>query len=87
MNNTDPLFLMPDSVKWDPYSSHFAENEESMIDDDVNMHNKRLGTHHIIDMNVSTDTDVYETVVDRSSLSSFCVCAHDVNENTNYNNK
>lgn len=30
--NCDKLFITPDSTNWDPYSSHFGANEESMLD-------------------------------------------------------
>ena len=28
----DKIFITPDSTKWDPYSEHFAKNENAMLD-------------------------------------------------------
>ena len=34
LEHCDKIFITPDSTLWDPYSSHFADNEEAMIDSD-----------------------------------------------------
>ena len=32
LETCDKIFITPDSTSWDPYSSHFADNEEAMLD-------------------------------------------------------
>ena len=37
LETCDKIFITPDSTVWDPYSSHFAENEEAMLDTDFEL--------------------------------------------------
>ena len=37
LEHCDKIFITPDSSIWDPYSSHFADNEEAMIDSDFEL--------------------------------------------------
>ena len=81
INNSDPIYITPDSDNWDPYSEHFSQNEASMLDDDGNIRNKRFRNDHVLDLNVTTPTDTYNTAVDRSSISSFRATTHHNNMN------
>jgi hypothetical protein len=47
----DPIFLTPDSDNWDPYSEHFSDNEDSMLDWEGNMHMKKRRKEHTLDLN------------------------------------
>lgn len=69
-----PCFLSLDSDNWDPYSNHFADNKNSILDNYGNMRNKKRITEHTLDMNTATPTNQYETAVDRTPIHFFCVC-------------
>ena len=68
----DPIFLTPDGDQWNPYSDHFAANEDSMLDWEGNIQCKRHQNRHVLDLNVSTATDDYEAAVDNANISAYC---------------
>jgi hypothetical protein len=76
ITHAEPIFLTPDSHNWDPYSEHFAKNEDSMLDYDGNMRSKRQRNTHVLDANLTVDKDDYEAAVDRASVSSFTAIQH-----------
>ena len=43
LSSCDPILFTPDSYEWNPYGSHFASQEESMLDweGEINVHRKR----------------------------------------------
>lgn len=57
----DNAFLTPDTASWNPYSEHFAENEESMLDWEGNIIESRFRKK------VKEDDDLY---VNSSSIAS-----------------
>ena len=64
--------MTPDSTTWDPYADHFASNEESMLDWEGNMQERRYQTKHILDMpSISVATVEYQAHVDMAIASSF----------------
>ena len=67
----DPVFLTPDSDTWDPYSEHYASNEDTMLDWEGNMNNKRLRPNHILDLNTLPPITDYDRHVDQASIASF----------------
>ena len=32
IEHCDTTFITPDAIEWDPYSDHFALNEDAMLD-------------------------------------------------------
>ena len=50
ISTCDKIFLTPDSENWDPYSDHFAQNEESMIDWEGNMNLRGSRKEHKLDL-------------------------------------
>jgi hypothetical protein len=71
MQYNDPIFLTPDSDNWDPYSNHFAENENSMLDWEGNMIPKRQQSKHLLDFDVHIDHHSYESAINDATVSSF----------------
>ena len=72
IRHCDKLFMTPDSTSWDPYADHFASNEESMLDWEGNMLDRRYQTKHILDMpSISVATADYQAQVDSAIASSF----------------
>ncbi len=67
----EPIFLTPDSDNWNPYSDHFCENEDSMLDWEGNMVPKRLRQEHVLDLNVGADLSAYDDAVDAATISAF----------------
>lgn len=72
------IFLTPDSESWDPYSSHYAENEASMLDWEGNMMeerfrvNKKAKVDDDLYAHISSITvERYEEEVDASICSAF----------------
>ena len=60
------VLLTPDSQSWDPYSDHFARNEESMVDHEGQLVEKRFRKKHcpgVYTVN-SISLDAYESAVD-----------------------
>ena len=71
MKSLDPILLSPDGDNWNPYSDHFATNEESMLNWDGTMRSKKNRHKHVLDLNTSVPADDYETVVNATAISSF----------------
>ena len=72
IHQCDKLFLTPDSTNWDPYSDHFAQNEESMLDWEGNLHAPKHRKVHVLDLPTSSINDNdYEAEVDSVIASSF----------------
>ena len=42
----EKVFLTPDSLDWNPYSDHYARNEDSMTDFEGNLHERRYWKKH-----------------------------------------
>ena len=82
VRHNDRLFLTPDSTSWDPYAEHFASNEESMLDWEGNMMERRHRKKHIIDY----PSEDYDDTVDRAMAGAFTALeiddpfAHALNE-------
>ena len=73
--HSEKIFLTPDSNDWNPYSDHFALNEESMLDSDGNIQDRRYRKKHIVDMgdavnNPSIMKRYYDDSVDTFNVSS-----------------
>ena len=67
----DPIFLTPDSDSWDPYSNHFTDNEESMLDWEGNIQPKHNRTSHVLNWTEDVDDNDYENAVDFTTVSVF----------------
>ena len=67
INHSPSIIMTPDSITWDPYSDHFAINEESMLDHEGKMMDREYWKRHCpgIKSISSIPTSVYESVVDR----------------------
>lgn len=66
------LFMTPDSHNWDPYSSHFAENEESMLDWEGEMVEHPQRSSHMLDKYPDPpDAGVHSAQVDHVLASAF----------------
>ena len=74
--HSDKIFLTPDSMTWDPYSDHFAQNEESMIDYEGNMvesrYRKRYKSNEYEICSISLEQ--YEAKVDECISKSDAWC-------------
>jgi hypothetical protein len=71
VKHKDPIFLTPDSDNWNPYSEHFTQNEESMLDWEGNMTPKRQRTEHSLEFDVCVDLEIYNQAVDHAVISAF----------------
>jgi hypothetical protein len=71
ISHSEPIFLTPDSNNWNPYSDHFATNEESMIDWEGNMKSKKFRTPHTLDWTSSFTQDDYDSAINSAIASSF----------------
>lgn len=70
----DVIMLTPDSTNWNPYSDHFASNEESMLDWEGNMIEQRYRKKHIIDMpSISVAMARWDEAVDTAIASSVSI--------------
>ena len=74
INDAEKLFLTPDSSSWNPYSDHFAMNEESMLDSKGQIHDKAYQKKHIIEeddpkRNPSIMKQYYDDSVDTFMVS------------------
>ena len=49
IENSDKNIITPDGVNWDPYSTHFAINEDSLTDDEGMMRPKKIQKKHVLD--------------------------------------
>ena len=68
----DKVFITPDSSNWDPYSDHFARNEESMLDYDGNIVNRKQRKAHILDLpSISMTEDEFEYSVSSVAANAF----------------
>ena len=61
------IFFTPDSASWDPYSDHYATNEESMLDHEGSMIEYRYRKKHIVDMPpaISVSVATFDKEIDR----------------------
>ena len=72
IHSCDKIFLTPDGTNWDPYSSHFAVNEDSMLDYDGTMRakkNRRL--HELNQIPPPVPVTDFDSVVSQVSASAF----------------
>ena len=70
INNAEKIFLTPDSTEWDPYSKHYALNEESMLDSDGKMQERKYRKKHIIGDYDFNPKDHYDDSIDNYVVSS-----------------
>jgi hypothetical protein len=81
IHQCDKLFLTPDSSNWNPYSDHFAQNEESMLDWEGNLHAPKHRKVHVLDMpSASIHSDTYENEIDCVMAKSFVTLPDPVEE-------
>ena len=72
----DPILITPDSEAWNPYSTHFAENEDSMVDYEGNITTGRHRTVHVLNYNPELDTPSdYDGILDSVAATSFTLPA------------
>ena len=74
------LFLTPDSLNWKPYSEHFASNEESMLDWEGHIQDKRYRKKHIIAKDFSA-------MIDSVMVSAFNATATSDDDVAPYSNR
>ena len=70
IEHCDVLFLTPDSHEWNPYSTHFSSNEESMLDWEGNMQKYKYQKKHIIDLSPDGVTN-YGAMIDSAISSAY----------------
>ena len=77
----DKVFITPDSDSWDPYSDHFASNEDSLLDynGDV-IDDRRRKRHRLDDYSDVLPSSIYESYVDSVIASAMSVPAVNGNE-------
>ena len=65
LQSCDKMLITPDSITWDPYSTHFANNEDSMTDWEGNMYDKHDRKRRTIDIAPNAvSLDHYEASID-----------------------
>ena len=80
INTSEVLFLTPDSLNWKPYSEHFASNEESMLDWEGHIQDKRYRKKHIIAKDFSA-------MIDSVMVSAFNATATSDDDVAPYSNR
>ena len=82
IDHLEVLFLTPDSSKWNPNSSHFAENEESYMDCDGNVIDKPHKINHdllinedsiISSLNAKADALTFPSVKELESAIDYSI--------------
>ena len=69
----DKVFITPDSTDWDPYSAHFSENEDLLMDSDGNILDFPHAPKHVIDIpSPLLSTDNFEVACNRVLDTAFC---------------
>ena len=72
IHSCDKLFLTPDGTNWDPYSTHFALNEESMLDYDGTMRSRKMRRLHKLDQEPDpVPVSDFDSVISSVSASTF----------------
>ena len=72
IHSCDKIFITPDGTNWDPYSTHFAINEDSMLDAEGHMHSKKKRRMHMLDNPPGpVPADDFDSVVSSISASAF----------------
>ena len=72
IESCDRILITPDSSSWDPYSTHFAHNEDAMLDWEGQMLDKATREKHFIDENdASCSAEAYSASIDSVIASAF----------------
>jgi hypothetical protein len=72
IHQCDKLFITPDSTNWDPYSDHFAQNEESMLDWEGNLHEPKHRKVHILNKPLdAAPFNAYDVQIDSVLATAF----------------
>ena len=78
IEGSNPLFLTPDSTTWDPYSTHYEKNEESMMDWEGNIMESRYRKKQLVEMpefeDVTVSVQAYEACVDSAIAEALSAC-------------
>ena len=75
ITSCDKILITPDSADWDPYPSHFSDNEESMLDWEGQLQPTKFRKRHAYDQQYvsSVNTDIYSDDVDSVIANSFII--------------
>ena len=69
--------ITPDASDWDPYSEHYASNEESMLDWEGRMIDRKYRKKQIVEISsLSVTVGSFEGEVDKCINDSFCASNH-----------